>query len=225
MKIFLGNRKHTARSAGRVINRLDNIVTRKNVVIITEKDIDHQADNFSRRIVLPGVLVMSLGKAADNFFKDIAHFNIGNHIGVQIGFRRCELLDYDIQNALVSHCGNVTVKLELFDNVPDVFGKALQVRPEIRLDMIRIIKKPLKSILACVIERMPRRFTKKHVFHLKSLYLVVFFEYCVLCVGKNAVKTADNRQRQNHFAIFVRLIHSGQLIGNRPDQGGFFVNI
>ena len=39
------------------------------------------------------------------------------------------------------------------------------------------------------------------------------------------VKAADDGQRKNDLAVFVRLVYAGQFICNRPDEGGFFVDV
>jgi len=38
-------------------------------------------------------------------------------------------------------------------------------------------------------------------------------------------KPADDRQRQNHFAVFMRLVGSCQFICYGPDQVGLFVDV
>ena len=44
-------------------------------------------------------------------------------------------------------------------------------------------------------------------------------------VAQHAVKASDDRQRQNHIAILVRLVDTRQLIGNGPDQIRLFLDI
>lgn len=155
VKILFRHRQHTTSSTGRVIDGLYHIVARQHIVVIVEQDVDHQLDYFSGGVVLPGVLVVGLGKPADDLLKDVAHFQIGDRIWVQVGLGGGKLLDDNVKDTFVGHCGDLTVKLELFQDVLDILREAVQVVPEIRLDIVRVVQQPLKGKLAGVIKRLP----------------------------------------------------------------------
>lgn len=127
VQVLLRHRQHTAGAAGRVIDSLDHIIAGQNIVVIVEQDINHQPDHFSGGVVLPGVLVVRLGKPADDLLKDVAHLQVGNHIRVQVGLGSGELLDDNIENSLIGHGGDLSVKLELFQDVLNVLREAVQV--------------------------------------------------------------------------------------------------
>ena len=154
VQVLLRHRQHTAGTAGRVIDGLDHIVAGQHIIIIVEQDVDHQLDHFSGGVVLPSVLVVGLGEPADDLLKNVAHLQIGDHIRVQVGLGGCELLDHDIENALVGHGGDLAVKLELFQDVLDILREAVQIVPEVGLDVVRVVQQPLKGELAGVIKRL-----------------------------------------------------------------------
>ena len=87
MQIFLCNGKHPAGTAGRIIKRFRHIVPGENIIVIIEQDVDHELDNLTGSIVLPCILIVRLGESADDFFKDISHFKIGDNIRMQICLR------------------------------------------------------------------------------------------------------------------------------------------
>lgn len=139
MEILLGDGEHAARPARGVIDGLCDVVAGKHGVIVMKEDVDHELDDFARGIVLPRVFIVRLRKSTDNLLKDVTHLEIGDHIGVQVRLWRGELLEHDIEYALVRHSGDMRVKFELRDNVAHVLGKAIQVGMKIRLDIIGVI--------------------------------------------------------------------------------------
>ena len=54
-------------------------------VVFEKEEVDHQADDFAGRKVLASGFVALLGKSADKFLKDVAHLQVGDAGGVQIG--------------------------------------------------------------------------------------------------------------------------------------------
>ena len=50
-----------------------------------KRQVHHQADDLPRGVMLPGVLVVRLGEAADDLLENIAHFQVGDHVRVQVG--------------------------------------------------------------------------------------------------------------------------------------------
>src|SRR5699024_5362311 len=113
-------------AAGRVVDGLDHIFAGQNVVAIVEQDVGHQLDDLPRGVMLPGVLVVRLGKAADDLFKDVPHLQVGDHVRVRIGLGGGKFLQDDIENSLIGHGGDLAVKAELCQDVLDVLGEAVQ---------------------------------------------------------------------------------------------------
>ena len=46
-----------------------------------------------------------------------------------------------------------------------------------------------------------------------------------LSISQDTVIAADYREWKDHLTRFMGLVHAGQFICNRPDQGGFFTYI
>ena len=154
VQVLLRHRQHTAGTAGRIIDGLGHVVPGQHIVVIVEQNVDHQLDHFSGGIVLPGVLVVRLGEPADDLLKDVTHLQIGDLIRVQIGLGGSELLDDDIKDALVGHGGDLAVKLELFQDILDILREAVQIVPEVGLNVVRVIQQPLKGELAGIVKRL-----------------------------------------------------------------------
>ena len=89
--------------------------------------------------MLPSIFVMRLRKPADDFFKNIPHLQIGDYAWMEICLGRCKFLNYDIENALICHRSDMTVKFELLDNILYIFRKTVQVITKISFDIIGII--------------------------------------------------------------------------------------
>ena len=144
--------------------------------------------------MLPRILVMRLTEPADDFLKDIAHLQIGNHIRVQVGLAGGELLDDNVEDTLVGHGGDLAVKLELFQNVLDIFREAVQIVSEICLDVVWVVQQPLKGELAGVIKRLAGGVAQQHIPHGEILHGLELFQHCILGIGQNTVKAADHRE-------------------------------
>ena len=192
VQMLLRHRQHTAGAAGGVIDGLCHVVARQHVVVIVEQDIDHQLNHFSGGVVLPGVLVVRLGEPADNFLKNIAHLQIGNHSRVQVGFGASELLDDDVENTFVGHGGDLTVELELLQNILDVLREAVQVVLEVGFDVVRIVQQMLKGELAGVVKCLAGSVAQQYISHGEIFHRLILLQHrVVLGVGQDAVEPAD----------------------------------
>ena len=102
--------------------------------------------------MLPGVLVVRLREPADDFLKDVPHLKVGNHVRVQICLGGGKFLDDNIEDALIGHGGDLTIKLEVLKDIPDVLGEAIQVIPEVCFNIVGVIQQPLKGEPAGVVK-------------------------------------------------------------------------
>ncbi len=175
--------------------------------------------------MLSGILVVRLGKAADYLFKDVAHLQIGDFIRVQICVRGGKLFDDNIQNALVCHSRDVPIELELLQNIPNIGGEAIEVVPEIILNAVWLIQQTLEGVLADIVKRMSGDLPEQHIPHGQFFDFLILCPHCILGVGQNAVKAADHGQGQDDLAVFVGLVHPGQLIGDGPNKPRLFMDI
>ena len=121
-----------------------------------EQQVDHQLDDLARGVVLPGVLVVRFGKAADEFFKNVAHLQIGDAGGVQVGLAGGEFLEHHVEHVLLGHGGQVrTKRFEALQYLAYVGGKGVAVGPEVRLQAIWVIQQPREGEGAAVVEFVP----------------------------------------------------------------------
>ena len=76
-----------------------------------------------------------------------------------------DLLDYNVEDALVGHGSDLAIKLELFQDILEKFREAVQVVPEVGLDAVRVVQQPLKCELTGVIKRLAGGFAQQHIPH------------------------------------------------------------
>ena len=122
-------------------------------------------------------------------------------------------------------CGQLSTEEAEVVDIADILGEAFQICPEIDLDVVGIVQQRLKGILAGVVEAMLGCFAEQDIPHGQVLHALVLFQNRILGFRQDAVKAAEYGHRQNHFAVLMGFVDSGQFIRNRPYQGGFFVHI
>ena len=145
---------------GHFVERLDGIRRCQEFVVIHEKDIHHEADDFARRVMLPCILVAGFGELADDFLEDIPHFDIRDMVGVEVAFFLRELLQNDVEDALLVHFRNFWIKIETLNDFTHVRRKPLQVLAEVRSDVLRVIEQCLERVRARVVKLMSGEFTE-----------------------------------------------------------------
>ena len=229
-EIFARNGEHAASAAGGIVERLDGVWRGEHFIVVHEEDVDHEPDDFARRVVLPGVLVAGLGEFADDFFKDVAHFQIGNVVGMEVAFLLREFLQDNVEDAFLVHTRDFGIEVEPLDDFAHVRRESLQVLAEVRRDVVGIIEQRLECVRARVVEGMSGDFAKALVHHLgidpiDRRCLVHRLGDLFLRAGQHAVKAPDHCQRQNDVAILMRLVDARQLVGDGPDEVCFFFHI
>ena len=154
--VLLGHGEHAARAAGRVIDGRSGARAGQSGVVVGEQQVDHQLDDLARGVVLPGVLVVRFGKAADEFFKNVAHLQIGDAGGVQIGLAGGEFLEHHVEHVLLGHGGEVRPKrFKALQDLAHVGGKGVTVGPEVRLQIIGGVQQSREGEGAAVVEFVP----------------------------------------------------------------------
>ena len=173
--------------------------------------------------MLSSILVVRLGESTDDLFEYVTHLKIRDVVRMQIGLCGCKFLKHDVENILLCHRSDMTVKLKLFDDLLYIRRKSVQIIAEVRFNIVGIVKQTLKGVFACIIELISRNVAEQNIAHGQFFYLLIFCEYRIFCIRKNAIKTTNNRKRQNNLSIFVGFINSRQFICYRPNQIGFFI--
>ena len=165
-------------------------------------------------------LVRLLGANPDEFFKDVPHLNV-----VDVSRRKinsCECLDDFVQLILFIHLGNLHAEIEPIENVAHVPGKAVDVTVEIRTDFVRRVEKSRHIELRQVVEGELGRILKKllHNHRRFRFYIPVRLKDLRFGRREEAIKASQNRERENHFTIFIPLVRTAQEIANAPDEVG-----
>ena len=229
-EVFARDGEHAAGAAGGIVKRLDGVGRGEHFIVVHEEDVDHEPDEFARRVVLPGILVAGLGEFADDFFKDVSHFQIGNVVGMEVAFLLREFLQDDVEDAFLVHARDFGIEIEPLDDFAHVRRESLQVLAEVRRDVVGVVEQRLERVRARVVEGMSGDFAKALVHHLgidpiDRRCLVHRLGDLFLRAGQHAVKAPDHCQRQNDVAILMRLVDARQLVGDGPDEVCFFFHI
>ena len=82
MKVFLRDREHASRSHGRVVHSLDDALGGENFRVRVKKYVHHKTDDLAWGKVVSRFLVRRFIEPAYQFLKDIAHFDVGDLVGV-----------------------------------------------------------------------------------------------------------------------------------------------
>ena len=171
-----------------------------------------------------GLFVVAFGEAGDKVFEDVAHVIRRHLLGRHVGLGGIEIGDHLVENATFFHRRDLILKLHLLQHVAHVLRKAVQVVAEVGGDVLRIGEKRLESELGNVVEIVARRRLEKRLLHLKMLLRGIFLLHLGVCRQKTVVKTLHHRHRQNHKAVFMRLVKSRQRVGHIPQNIGLLLN-
>ena len=113
--------------------------------------------------------------------------------------------------------------VKVIQDILDMIGKALNVRLEVFRNVVGIVAQLLQRELTDVIKPITGNFV-----HTLRRVIGIFFVFgydISLCLCQSALKTTYDRHRDNDITILIRHIGATQLIGNAPDEIGFFADI
>ena len=112
------------------------------------------------------------------------------------------------------------VESKPIDNIAHVRREFVDVAVEIRRELVRVVEQLLEIEPRKIVERAFRDLLQQTANDRFRLFLDrrIFFQHCRLRRREQAVKLAQNRQRQNDFAIFVPLVRPAQKIADAPDK-------
>ena len=225
MDVLLRHGEHAAGAAGRVIDGR-GAAAGGGRAVRGEDEVHHELDDLARGVVLPGVLVVGFGKAADELLKDIAHLQIGDLVRMEVGLAGGEFLEHHIEDVLFRHRGEVRPeRLELFQYLPDVGRKGVAVGAEVGRQTGGGGQQAFKGEGAGIVELEAAGGGAQLCGQQgRALVLPERGQHGGLGGLQYAVETADDGQGEDDLAILMRLERAGQLVGNGPDEIGFFGN-
>lgn len=114
---------------------------------------DHEADDFAGREVVPGFFIGLLIESADEFFKDGAHLGIGDPVGVEIDGG--EFFDDEKEAVGFLQLGDFLLEAIVLKDFPCLAGEALNIVHEVLGYVVRVADQFLKRKLAGVVESLP----------------------------------------------------------------------
>lgn len=109
--------------------------------------------------------------------------------------------------------------------VENRFDSSHSIQLWIVWDAVWLIQQTLEGVLADIVKRMSGDLPEQHIPHGQFFDFLILCPHCILGVGQNAVKAADHGQGQDDLAVFVGLVHPGQLIGDGPNKPRLFMDI
>ena len=172
-----------------------------------EQQGDQQPYDIARGVVFSAGLVGHFREPAQQFLKDLAHGVVVHLIGVQIDLG--ELVTEDEQPIVFVQPVDELIKVEVFDDVPDIFAEAIEVVGEVEADVVGVGFKTREVVLRGVVEAGVRRvqndpgqgFFGDDIF--EAVVGVDGFVFPVV-FGQDAVQPAQDEEGEGDVAVFVR---------------------
>ena len=194
-------------------------------ILTGQQQIRHQVDDIPAGEVCSGLLSKGFGKAAHQVLENIAAVHGADLIRSQIALGRCKFLDHKIERVALHQTTNDIVKIKLGKDILNIGGKAIQIIPEVALDVFRVSKQPVKSKPTCVVELIPGRRAKKAIGNGQLLHFLPGIQHFLMCGQQAVMKALYNGHQQNHETVFMRLERHSQQICDIPDHPRFFLNV
>ena len=192
-------------------------------------EVRHETDDLARREVIPSFLVGLFVKAHHQMLEQIAHLEVVDPVRVKIdlGHRPDDGEETVAGVELLDLIGEI----ETFEDLPCDGGKAIDVRYEVRRDVLGVAKQPGKGVPARVVERMlpPRvgglaeQAIHRRRRHLPRLQFSMPFQNGILGGLQDAIESAQDDHGKHHQAILRRPVRPTESVRDFPDLGLEFV--
>ena len=164
--------------------------------------------------MLAGLLVGGLGELVDQILEQITHLGVRYRIRMQVDLG--ELRGHQVQSLLLIQGGQLVLELEPLEHV-DVRREPGDVVDQVGPQPLRIVEQEGEVERAGVVERQPGLASDLHVQRPTGILLGQLAD---LVAGgfKDAVQAPQDRERQDHPAVLVRLVHPAELVGDTPHE-------
>ena len=228
---LLGLGKHSARSARRIVDRAVDAGL-IDILLASVDEVRHEPNDLTRREVIPGFLVGLFVEAHYQMLEQIAHLKVVDPVRVKIDTGHC-LNDCEEAVAGVELL-DLICELEALEDAPSGLGKAVDVRHEVRRDVLGIAEQPGKGVEARVIERMvPVRvggLSEQAIHcrfgHLLRLQLITLLQNGILGRLQDAIEPTQDDHWKHDQAVLRRPVRPPEPVGDFPDFGfQFFVRL
>ena len=202
--------EHSARAACLVAHRDDLAVIKDVVASFCHQHLHQQLDHVPACVELSCIHVLI--EPSDQVLEDVAHLDAVKCFNGKVQLRK--RLHHRVKAAILLHLVDVLVDFQLIKDLAHVARKPVDVRLEIRRDVVRIVAKLRKVIAARAIKLMPRDFAHCLVrvvgvgFRLRNNRRFRLFQ--------RALEPTDDRHRDDHITVFVRHVRAAQFVGDGP---------
>lgn len=94
-QVFTGHAEHAAGAGGGVVDGAHNAGFAQDVVVLNKDEVDHEADDFTRREVFTSSFIANFSEFANELFKYQAHLHVAHALRVQINLGKlfCDLVE------------------------------------------------------------------------------------------------------------------------------------
>ena len=131
---------------------------------------DHEADDLARGEVVPGGLIRQLVEAPDKVLEQQSHLDVINFIHMKIYL--AEFGDDQIKDVRLAHLFDFSRELEVLEDTANIFGKSVNVRDQVLVDIVWITLELLKVKQRMVVKLLTRSLVQELV---KCLPLIFVF--------------------------------------------------
>ena len=148
-------------------------------------------------------------RTVDQILEQITHLGVRYRIRMQVDLG--ELRGHQVQSLLLIQGGQLVLELEPLEHV-DVRREPGDVVDQVGPQPLRIVEREEKSDGAGVVERQPGRASDLR----QRPTGILLGQLADLVAGgfKDAVQAPQDRERQDHPAVLVRLVHPAELVGD-----------
>ena len=119
----------------------------------------------------------------------------------------------------------MALEAHLGQNVLDIFREAVDICPEVVLDILSVSPQGFESEFAGVVKSIAGGFAQEAVLHRQMPDFLAGLQNLAMGCQQAVVKTLNDRHRQNDQPILMRFVCAIQRIGDIPYHRRLFLNI
>ncbi len=183
--------------------------------------------------MLAGLLVVLLIEAPDQFLEDGAHrvvveagelfiaVAVLDRLWAEVDRRVEELYDQVPEVVCLDQSGQLLAELEFVEDFLHVGRKAVQVSPEVGLELLGAVEQPFQGEGRGVVKRLARCLAKRSVLvaDLRLVQPLLHGEDSIFRRFQEAIEPADDGHRQNHVALLAADVDIAEhIVGDAPDE-------
>jgi len=217
--VLLGNRKHAAGAACRVVDGFDNVAAGE-VLLRGEEQVDHELDHFARCEVFSGLFIGLLGADSDEFLEDVAHLAVVHALRGEIDLG--ESLDHLVDESLLRHLCDLLVEGEPLHDGADIRREGVDVAIEVGRELVGIVEQLCQVELGQIVERAADDLLELVADDVLGLALdcAKLLQNLRLRRSQQAVEPPEYGQRQDHLPVLVPFVRAAKQIADVPDEVG-----